>query len=266
MLYFFFIASNLLLFFYAITFLNFSSLYFKVEYIFKYIWIYKTLVLTIIIMIILLSLLPITNSWLWSNFLISNLFSIVNFYEILIYLISLVLIIYWNLSYSNILLLFIFNYYNFNVLLILLSFVFLSNQNLLHYFIFWCVFLSSLYHSTESSYWLHLNYGFNEFCYYFYNSLKTDSPFLFSSKSILNYDLYKIKNINWWYDFTSLDFKIFTFFLSNNNFQQIFIHDVDVTSFCVLVTSIIENLILNLILAILLNFFLKNNKKIIIVF
>jgi cytochrome c biogenesis factor len=255
----------LILFNYKI-FLNVSSLIFIFNYNFKYYWTLKILIFIFSNTIILFSLFPILSSWIWSNLSIEYSFSIINFHNIIILMFIILLTLHWNLDILNLFLLFIFLYNSVVELIIVNSLIFFYYQHLIHYFIFWLIAITWIYSFAESSYWSYLNYGFNYYACYFYNSLKIDSPFLNYCKDFFNQNLFKNKNFNWWYDFSSLDFKTFVLSFSNSNSFQVFVHDVHDNSFVTIVSSLLENSILNCLLLVLILFLLKHYKKSMIVF
>lgn len=247
-------------------FFNVNSLLFNSNYGFKHSWIFKVFVFIFLNSIVLFSLFPILSSWLWSNFSIEYSFNIINFHNILILIFIFLLTVYWNLSITNIFTLLVFLFYSFKIIFIMIPFLLFSRQYFIHYISFCLIYMTIIYNSTESSCWLNIYYGFNNNFHYFYNSIKTDSPFLNVSKDFLNLTLSKNKNFNWWYDFSSLDFKTFILFFSNYNFSQIFVHDVEDNIFCTIISSFIENPILNLISFVFFLFLLKQNTKLVIVF
>jgi hypothetical protein len=245
--------------------LNINVLTFTYFYNLKLNWTFKTQILFFFNLLVFLSLFPILSSWLWSNFYIEYSFNIINFHDMLVFLFLFLLCIYWSLSPISLFLTLAFLYCNVKFYFLIISSFFFSTQQLLHYFLLWSIVLISLYSLTESSYWMNLNYGFNHVFHSFYNVIKSDSPFIESNK-ILSETSFRSTNFNWWYDFSSLDFKTFILYFSSTNFFQVFIHDVEDNFFLTSISSIIENSILNLIFSMIFIFFKIKNKKLIIIF
>lgn len=265
----FIIILLLLLFiiFFKLTHLtNVKSLTFTPFYALKNNWIFKIQLIIFFNFLVFFSLFPILSNWLWTNFSIEYSFTNINFHNMLVSLFLFLLTSYWFLDFLMLFLLFIFIYCNVSLIVILTMITTFNSQQLLHYFMFWFLIVISFLSPTESSYWLQIHYGFNYFFHFFYNSLKSDSPFLSVCRIILDLNFYKCNNFNWWYDFSSLDFKTFILKISNNNFFQIFIHDVEQNIFVTSISSTTENSILNIILLTVLIFFLKKNKVLIIIF
>ena len=228
--------------------------------------IFKLILLSIISLIILFSTFYILSNWLWSNFSISYSVGLVEFTNILNITILFIAVFYWNLEVIYLFTICIFIYNNMVSLLILMSYVSLYYNYLLHYLIFLCFILNAIYRSTEFSYWNQINIGFNETFYHFYNHLKTDTPMLNSSKSTLDLNLSNSKNFNWWYDFTTLDFKIFDLYLTTVNIFQNFIYDSDFNIFIVHISSFVENQLLLSVSLIFMCFIVSKIKQLIIVF
>lgn len=228
--------------------------------------VFNVFLLSSISLIILLSTFYILSNWLWSNFSISYSIGLVEFTSILNIVILFIATFYWNLEVIYMLTICVFLYDNMVTLFILMFYNSLYYNYFLHYLIFLCFILNIVYRFTELSYWNQINFGFNETFYYFYNHLKTDTPMLNSCKSTLNLDLSNSKNFNWWYDFTTLDFKIFDLYLNSVSIFQNFIHDSDFNIFMVYISSFVENQLLLSIFLIFTCFIVTKTKQVIIVF
>ena len=228
--------------------------------------IFKLFLLLFISLIVLFSTFYILSNWLWSNFSISYSVGLVEFTSILNIIVLFIATCYWNLEVVYIFIICAFIYSNTVFLLILMSCVSLNRNYLLHYLIYICFILNTVYRSTEFSYWNQVNTGFNETFYYFYNYLKTDSPMLNSCNLMLDLNLNNNKNFNWWYDFSTLDFKIFDLYLTSVNIFQNFIHDSDFNIFIVHISSFVENQQLLSIFLIFVCFITTKIKQVIIVF
>lgn len=230
---------------------------------------YITLVLILIIttsLIVLFSTFYVLSNWVWSNFYVSYSVGLIDFNYIINTVLLFVIVIYWNFEFIYIFVFIIFTYNNLIIGFLITSSILFYSTYVSHYFVYLFLVLNFIYKSTESSFWTHFNPGFNESLYYFYNPIKAELPMLNSSKLILTGDLSINKNFNWWYDFSILDFKSFELYLNSNCILQNLIHDSDVNTFLVCISSLPEN---SLVLCFLIPFFLFNYfklKKYIIVF
>ena len=245
---------------------NYTVVTFSAKYNLDKVTIFKLFLLLFISLIVLFSTFYILSNWLWSNFSLSYSAGLVEFTNILNIVVLFIATFYWNLEVVYIFLICAFIYSNTISLLILMSCVSLNRNYLLHYLIYLCFILNTVYRSTEFSYWNQVNTGFSETFYYFYNQLKIDSPMLNSCKLILDLNLDITKNFNWWYDFSTLDFKIFDLYLTSINIFQNFIHDSDSNVFIVHILSFVENQLLLSIFLIFVCFITTKIKQIIIVF
>lgn len=205
---------------------------------------YVTLALILITtasLIVLFSTFYVFSNWIWSNFYISYSVGLIDFSYIVTSILLYIIILYWNLESVYLLCLCILIYNHLIVGFLIMSSIRFCYTYLSHYFVYICLVLNTVYKYTESSSWTHLNLGFNESLYYFYNPIKTELPMINSYKLILSDNLSLIKNFNWWYDFSILDFKSFELYLNNNSTFQNLIHDSDFNIFIVCISSLSEN-------------------------
>lgn len=245
---------------------NYVVVTFTTKYSLTRITVFKLLLLLSISLIILFSTFYIFSNWLWSNFSISYSVGLVEFTNILNMIVIFIMTFYWNLEVMYVSIICIFIYSNTISVFILMSHISLNYNYSLHYLVFLCFILNTIYRFTEFSYWNKISVGFNETFYYFYNYLKTDSPMLNSCKSTSNLSLNDSKNFNWWYDFSALDFKIFDLYLTTVNIFQNFIHDSELIVFIVHISSFIENQLLLSVFLIFICFVITKVKQVIIVF
>ncbi len=230
---------------------------------------YVTLVLILIItasLIVLFSTFYVLSNWIWSNFYISYSVGLIDFNYMINTVLLFVISIYWDFKFIYIFVFTLLTYNNLTIGFLITSSILLYSTYVSHYFLYLFLVLNFIYKSTESSFWTHFNPGFNESLYYFYNPIKVELPMLNSSKLILTDELSINKNFNWWYDFSISDFKSFELYLNSNCILQNLIHDSDVNTFLVCISSLPEN---SLVICFLIPFFSFNYfkfKKSIIVF
>lgn len=226
---------------------------------------FKLCLFLFISLIILFSSFSIAINWLWVNFTINYSYKLIEFTQLMSLASVFLLILYWDFKLLYLTIFAFLSYSTIGIFLLLIR-VSLLSLDLVHYFVYLCIWVAVLYHFTEVSYWNYLFFGFNETYYFIYNLIKVDSPTLNINKGLLDCHLTKSANFNWYYDFSTQDFKTFDLTMSGWGVSQNFIYDSEFNEFTTNLLSLMENLLLPLVLTSLIFSMHIKFKNIIIVF
>jgi len=272
---FFYSVSIIIIIFFFIT-LNFyaSNAYIKYLSFYKHKIISKNFRFYIFVLIFLstfvvsLSVFPILSNWIWNNFNLVFSFIYINFSDCMLLIVVLLNLIYFHLDLLSFISLFYFFIWHttFITLVIISKYFSKLKHFLIHFLLYFIILFNILNTQVESSSWSFTFYGLNINFFYFYNTLKIESPFVVHSKNLLLSNLTKSQDFSWYYDFSVLDFKIFNLNQSLTTNTQTFFHDVTFYCFNTTISSRLEMTLIFAIFVIALNIYYANAKKSIIIF
>lgn len=218
--------------------------------------------------ILLLSTFTILSNWIWNNYNLVLLLISTNFADLLLLLVISLLSIYFRMDIwlISLILLFVINKSTYAWVVLLCSNIFTLNQFTMHFLIFLIVMFSCVVRTLESSVWNFLDFGFNQNYYNLYGIFKVSYPFIDISKNMLSFYTKKTQDFSWYYDFSVVDFKLFSLYQKTMINFQTFLHDSYFFLFSTALSSRIEMSIILFVTTILLIIKIFSSWKQIIIF